>query len=147
MHWTVMDEAAKGLWASSDPLDNVYQFRGIPEARSYLSFLDSQVITVQSHERQALGADGDSGAPLFVLSKDGQPELAGVFCTHFRDAQFSFATRDIEYLNMQMFEPLKDHLAWIREVLAGRRGSSPVLEVKAAGSAILEEKQETSGGT
>lgn len=130
-HWS--PHAAAGLalleQGGPDASLNSDQYSLALAAQTYLDPVNQLVIQVQSHKKQALFAEGDSGSPLFLNTSKGLTVagIASYSCSHFL---YCPATgKGVPFIR-QMWEPLKENLPWIEAVRDGDRAGSLVMEVK-----------------
>jgi len=77
---------------------------------------------LRSHPKQAFGARGDSGGPLFFTTPGGL-EVAGIFSGSLLQRVAVGDAEEDEMVNTQVWEPVAIHLPWIQSHLERPPGS------------------------
>ena len=138
-HWSPLAEEAFEAALSQGRMGNRYPF--LTDAPATHGFLPGSCrpIPLGSHLKLALFAPGDQGGPLIFPTASG-PKVAGIASrTRFRHLElpkthsrfFEVLRFDFQLFAVQSWEPVMDHLGWIREVQAGP-GEVELLEVDSA---------------
>jgi hypothetical protein len=107
---------------------NLGQFQPVAKETAYLAPDFKTRFTVLSHEQQAMAAPGDSGGPLIFQSKGDK--VAGIYSRIKIDlCTLPGGDGRLAQMLLMTFEPVKDHLPWIRAVQAGELGKSRVVDL------------------
>jgi len=143
--WHVSRCTPAGMRAFEDknPRANRWQVALTPEATTAIHPTTHVVYPVKSTPNQALIAEGDSGGPLFFMTKEGY-RLAGIAAHGQAEFLMTPSGRPEPHI-MQVWEPLMDQQDWLRTVRAGGAGGGRVLDLSvdprdAPGAAPVEKK-------
>jgi hypothetical protein len=127
LHWSPPRVGAPRM--DPDPRVNTLQFALVEEPTHALNPFDKSPIAIHSHPEQALFAHGDSGGPLLFQSQ-GKLRVAGISSGFY--GEFLFLGSALRPFHLQIWEPVKDSLEWIRAVVDGTPdASSRVVELGA----------------
>jgi hypothetical protein len=124
-HWSPVSSTLSRWLSGKDRSQSLdlsgFQFE-MMEPATYVNSLDQSLIRVASHPKQALGAIGDSGGPLFLETRRG-PEVAGIYSICGYEYLTSYFTgAKARWFHCHQWAPVKENLAWIRGVMTGAEG-------------------------
>jgi hypothetical protein len=126
MHWSQLSEAGLAARRAADPDGNRWQCELADTRKVCFNPGDRGPVPVLSDKAQAFGCDGDQGGPLFFNTAKG-PVLAGIQSIDLVEALALPGGGHAAFLQ-QRWEPVLDHLEWIKEVQAGTLGRSGILQ-------------------
>jgi hypothetical protein len=105
---------------------NWTMFKTLETASIYQNPHELSDVSVSTHTRQTMFANGDSGGPLLFQTKHGLA-VAGLIAGTSNGFLLNKATGEREHAIVQRFEPIMDKLTWIRNVLLGIPGTERIL--------------------
>ncbi len=138
VHWSPIKAGGPARFEEyrKDPRINLFPFLPQLQKALFLNPFDGQALVVQSHDNQVLAASGDSGGPL-LLKNQSVLKVAGV-SGHWETHQLRRLTDGCPVPSMmQVWQPVMPHLAWIRGIMAGEPGKSPVVDLWKADSGAV----------
>ncbi|NTV74077.1 MAG: hypothetical protein HGA66_07705, partial [Holophaga sp.] len=116
IHLSPLSAQGRAALSSTAPDTNVWQFEPPrPGLKAFPPGLTT-AMDVRANANQTLVADGDSGGPLFFETKDGL-KVAGIFSFYLCEALRVAGQEEPRTFAVELWEPVKEHLDWIRGVM------------------------------
>lgn len=126
-HWSPLDPLEAATIDFTDPKANLQPFTLQPDPMEYVSRMAGGKVLVQSHPKQALFVDGDSGSPLY-FQNNGILKVAGIASGFLWDTLTDGSGTKRPFA-LQFWEPVVTKLDWIRAARKGEPGASRVLNL------------------